>query len=95
MSAIREEIDPGIKEGKIDINYLVDDQNCPMLNATLKPQLPVAVSTRQEIFKALFLVIIGFITPNSKLLYLRITGNAFDTATHSCPISEGKISLVP
>ena len=39
ISTIRQEIGPAIKGGKLDINYLVEDQNCPVLNATFNEVL--------------------------------------------------------
>ena len=39
MSTIRNEIGPVIRGGKLDINYLVEDQNCPMLNAAFNETL--------------------------------------------------------
>lgn len=39
MSTIRNEIGPAIKGGKLDINPLVEDQNCPMLNAAFNETL--------------------------------------------------------
>ena len=39
VSTIRNEIGPAIKAGKLDINYLVEDQNCPMLNAAFNETL--------------------------------------------------------
>ena len=39
LSIIRSEIAPAIKRGNLDINYLVEDQNCPTLNATFNETL--------------------------------------------------------
>ena len=39
LSTIRHEITPAVKEGKIDVNYLVEEKNCPMLNAAFNETL--------------------------------------------------------
>lgn len=39
MSTIRNEIGPAVKGGKLDISYLVEDENCPMLNAAFNETL--------------------------------------------------------
>ena len=39
MSTIRQKIGPAIKGGKLDIDYLVKYQNCPVLNATFNEVL--------------------------------------------------------
>ncbi len=38
-SGIRDEIAPAIKGGKMDINYLVDEKKCPLLNAAFNETL--------------------------------------------------------
>ena len=39
LSAIRDEITPAIQGGKMDINSLVDEQTCPVLNAAFNEAL--------------------------------------------------------
>lgn len=39
LMSIRSEITPAIREGKIDINYLVEEKNCPVLNAAFNENL--------------------------------------------------------